>query len=318
MLKCQPSKIAVQLHQRDGIVETTSRLEAPRWLNTAEPKPIEFMQTEDYEYLYKLEEEFWWFAGMREVTASLLDPLLPACDRTILDDGCGTGGNLEWLARYAGNGSIAGMDLISTALAFCRQRGHVALARGSATELPFADESFDLVTSFDVLVQIPGEGADEQAMREMWRVLRPGGIAFVRCAAYSWMRSGHDEALDTQRRYELGELCEKMKRAEFEMVRATYANSLLFPVAAIRRLALKKLGLADSGSDVKPLPPHLKWLNRALTAALTWEAKRLRNPHVKFPFGLSTICLARKPVEFSAAQTAGQDSPSTSIGDGED
>ncbi|HMY76449.1 MAG TPA: class I SAM-dependent methyltransferase, partial [Blastocatellia bacterium] len=90
------------------------------------------MQTEDYQYLYELEERFWWFAGMREVTASLLNPLLPQRDRAILDAGCGTGGNLEWLARYAGNGRVAGIDLISTALDFCRQSGHKQLAQASA------------------------------------------------------------------------------------------------------------------------------------------------------------------------------------------
>ena len=257
------------------------------------------MRTKDYEDMYCLEEEFWWFAGMREITASLLDPLLPARapsdrDRTILDAGCGTGGNLEWLARYAGQGRVVGIDFDSTAMAFCRERGHRELARGSATVLPFADQSFDLVTSFDVLVQIPGEGTDELAMREMWRVLRPDGIAFVRCAAYAWMRSGHDEALETQRRYGLDELCEKMKMAGFEVLRATYANSLLFPVAAIRRLALKKLGLADGGSDVKPLPPSLQWLNRAMANALRAEALWLRNSQARLPFGLSAICVARK------------------------
>ena len=63
------------------------------------------MQTEDYEYLYQLEEKFWWFAGMREITAVLLDPFLRGeRDRVILDAGCGTGGNLEWLRpRRASN-----------------------------------------------------------------------------------------------------------------------------------------------------------------------------------------------------------------------
>jgi len=252
------------------------------------------MQTEDYQYLYELEENFWWFAGMREITASLLDPLLPECDRSILDAGCGTGGNLEWLARYAGKGRVTGIDLVSTAIEFCRARGHGQLAQASATHLPFADESFDLATSFDVLVQIPGEEADAQALREMRRVLKPGGIAFVRCAAFEWMRSGHDRALDTQRRYSLGELRERLKSAGFEILRESYANSLLFPIAAVRRLLLKRLGLADSGSDVKPLPEHLEWLNRALTQALIWEAKRLRNPRAKLSVGLSAICIARK------------------------
>jgi SAM-dependent methyltransferase len=253
------------------------------------------METEDYEYLYSLEENFWWFVGMREITAALLDPFLPPGPRMILDAGCGTGGNLEWLARYAGDGHIVGIDLISTAIQFCRKRTHERLAQASATDLPFADESFDLITSFDVIVQIPGRGADERAMREMFRSLKPGGVAFVRGAAYEWMRSGHDRALGTERRYGLHELREKLKRAGFEILRETYANSLLLPVAAIRRLLLKRLGLADRGSDVKPLPQNLQWINRVMTKALSWEAKRLRDPSARLPAGLSAICVARKP-----------------------
>ncbi len=254
------------------------------------------MQSEDYDYLYDLEERFWWFAGMREITSVLLDPYLPARDRMILDAGCGTGGNLEWLTRYAGNGRIVGIDLISTAIDFCRKRNHLNLAQASATDLPFADASFDLTTSFDVLAQIPGKDADERAMREMFRVLRPGGIAFVRSAAYEWMRSGHDEALGTQRRYRLPELRLKLQHSGFTILRETYANSLLLPVAATRRLLLKPLGLADGGSDVKPLPPGLQWLNLVLERALGGEARLLRNPRATLSAGLSAICVAEKPL----------------------
>lgn len=255
------------------------------------------MQDEDFAYLYALEESFWWFAGMREITSVLLAPVLQTGrDRHILDAGCGTGGMLSWLARFAGSGGqVAGIDVVPAALRFCRERGHTHLARASVTHLPFADATFDLVTSFDVLVQLPGENADTQAMREMYRVLRPGGVAFVRVAAYEWMRSGHDEALGTQRRFSLGELTGKMEGAGFNLLRATYANALLLPVAALRRLVMKRIGLADSGSDVKPLPPHLGWLNRALTGVLTSEARLLANPKTNLPAGLSAICIARKP-----------------------
>ena len=75
----------------------------------------------------------------------------------ILDVGCGTGGMLSWLSRYAKDGKVMGIDLVQTALAFCRERGHEDLGQASATQLPFADSVFDLVTSFDVLVQLPGK-----------------------------------------------------------------------------------------------------------------------------------------------------------------
>jgi SAM-dependent methyltransferase len=254
------------------------------------------MQAEDYAYLYALEEHFWWFVGMREITAILLDPICqPTRDRLILDAGCGTGGNLDWLARYARNGKVVGIDLTSEALKFCRERAHKHLAQASVIDLPFPDSLFDLITSLDVLVQLPGEKADERAMREMYRVLRPDGIAFVRVAAYEWMRSGHDEALGTQRRYHVGELLAGMQSAGFRILRTTYANTLLFPLAALRRLVLKRIGVADRGSDVKPLPPTLQWLNRALLEVLRSEGRLLKHPGVRLRAGLSVMCVAQKP-----------------------
>jgi SAM-dependent methyltransferase len=254
------------------------------------------MQTEDYEDLYALEERFWWFAGMREVTAALLDPFCPqGRDRAILDAGCGTGLNLEWLRRYAGRGRVCGIDVSADALRFCRARGHNSLARASVTALPFTDACFDLVTSFDVLVQLPGAGADREAAHEMYRVLRPGGIIFTRGAAYEWLLSGHDAALGTQQRYSLGGLQKLLARVGFRVLRATYANSLLLPVAALRRLLLKRIGLADQGSDVKPLAPGLQWLNGALQFVLQGEASWLRGARLNLPAGLSAICIAQKP-----------------------
>lgn len=253
------------------------------------------MQKEDYEDLYNLEEELWWFAGMREITAAILDSQpVSTKNKFVLDAGCGTGGMLSWLERYARGGHVVGIDLIKDALDFDRKRNHKNIAQASVTHLPFADSIFDLVTSFDVLVQLPGKRADEIAIREMFRVLRPGGIAFVRVAAYHWMRSGHDKALGSTRRYTVDELSEKMKSAGFQIQRVTYANSFLLPIAIIRRLLLKRIKFVDDGSDVKPLPVKIQFLNKTFINILKKEAEILRNPKARLPAGLSAICLAVK------------------------
>lgn len=255
------------------------------------------MQPEDYDYLYDLEDHFWWFAGMRTIAGALLDQYCGAnCDRRILDAGCGTGSNLLWLQRYAGEGKIFGIDISFQGLQRSRQRAPERLVQASATDLPFDDSSFDLVTSFDVLVQLPTPGSDVDAIREMYRVLRPGGLGFVRAAAFEWLRSGHDKALATHKRYRLSELSSRLERNGFVVLRTTYANSLLLPTAAFRRLVLKRVGLADSGSDVKPLPPWLKPLNTIMRLVLQVEAAWLRTMPLNLPAGVSAICVVRKPM----------------------
>jgi SAM-dependent methyltransferase len=262
------------------------------------------VRDEDFEHLAHLEDTFWWFVGMRDVQASLLDPVVEWARpflrsqgrRVILDLGCGTGGNLTWLRRYGPDATVGGLDVVEQALRFCRSGGDDAVVLASATDLPYTSESCDIATSFDVLVQLPEADGPERALAEMHRVLRPGGVAFVRCAAYKWMLSSHDKALHTHRRYSLGQLSRQAEHAGFEVARSTYANTLLFPVAAVRRLVLMRIGVASADSDVKPMPRGLRWTNRLLTAALRLEARALAQRRVRLPFGLSAIVVLRKPV----------------------
>ena len=250
------------------------------------------MKTQDYAYLYELEENFWWFVGMREISQRLLDRVCAkGTRRRALDAGCGTGAMLSWLSQYTGGGSVVGIDLSQTALEFCQARDQRELTQGSIAELPFADSTFDLVTSFDVFQHVLDKG-DVRAIAEIYRVLRPGGFAFVRVSAYEWLRSGHDEALAVQRRYTLGELSDEMRGAGFSIRRATYANTLLLPVAAIKRLALSRIGSRNAESEVKPWPKSLQWLNGLLSLPLKLEAEVLRK--MDLPFGVSAICIGEK------------------------
>ena len=252
------------------------------------------MRPEDYAYLYELEESFWWFAGMREITRALFDSILKGrSELRVLDAGCGTGGMLSWFQQYARPDDIFGIDFSQIALEFSHLRQRQQLTRGSIAELPFADETFDLVASFDVLQHV-NDADDACAITEFYRVLRPGGTAFVRVAAYNWLRSAHDDAIAVQRRYTLRELTELFRRAGFNIRRATYANTVLFPAAVCKRMIFTPAGRTNAESEVKPWPNALKWMNGIMTLPLKLEAHALR--HFDLPFGVSAMCLGEKPV----------------------
>ena len=103
------------------------------------------------------------------------------------------------------------------------------------------------------------------------------------------MRGAHDLAVGTHRRYTLTDLRRLLIARGFRITRATYANTLLFWLAAPHRLLSKWRG--SSESDVKPVP-HL--INTALGAALKLESRMLSR--ITFPFGLSVITVGQKVV----------------------
>lgn len=237
--------------------------------------------------MFELEERLWWYEGMRAVTVSLLGPRLEEKkNQRLLDLGCGTGYTLVWLRERFRFAEVYGVDLSPHAAAFWRARGLDKVALASADKLPFGENEFDLVTCFDVIYQLNDERASA-AVSEMHRVLRPGGLLFIREPAYQWMRGAHDIAVGTHRRYTLTDLRRLLRAHGFKLSRYTYANTLLFWAAAPHRLLSKLRGSTES--DVKPVP---RWLNNLLGAALQLEARMLGR--IRFPFGLSAIILAEK------------------------
>ena len=189
------------------------------------------MELAEYAVMAAVEREPWWYDGMREIAAAWLDAVAPtAC--VSLDAGCGTGGNLAYLLQDYG--PTFGLDLAAEAvtLGYNNAPGHIG--RGSVLDLPYRDASFDLVTSFEVLYHraVPDEVA---ALREVWRVLRPGGWVLLRMPSYAWLRSSHDDAVHTRRRYLAAEVRDLLVDADFQVERCSYINSLLFPLALLAR-----------------------------------------------------------------------------------
>src|SRR5579875_835964 len=250
------------------------------------------MEPDQYALMARVECTHWWYAGMRAVVAALLADVLPSRPH-ILDAGCGTGGTTLWLRRF---GPVVGVDLAAEASAFWARR-LLRAARASVDALPFPAASFDLVTSFDVLYH--RRVADEiSALRECWRVLRPGGLVLVRVPAYAWLLGAHDRAVQTRHRYTRGELVEALRCAGFEVLRATYANSALLPLAIAKRLGERWWGASQAEMAVPPAP-----INRALHAVLAAEARVLRR--WPLPAGLSVLALGRKPLAEHARGTGG-------------
>ena len=247
------------------------------------------MDAESFELLHRLEPAYWWFAGMRRITDAILHKELSGPGIRILDAGCGTGFNMHYYGSCSSR-MVFGLDVAEGAIHYIRNGTVTNFTQASVTAIPFRSETFDLVFSFEVVTQLRYELQDD-ALREMRRVLKPEGSLFIRVPAFKWLWSSHDQAICAFYRYTRRELEDKLRRLGYRIEWISYANTFLFPVALLRRM-LKRFGIAQ-GSDVRPFPHGMRWLNRVFRCMLESEATWFQHGH-RFPFGLSIVCHAKR------------------------
>lgn len=242
------------------------------------------MEPDEYARVAAVEDQHWWYRNTRALMADLLAPWL-AADQTILDAGCGPGGNGAWLRQH---GRVVAVDQAADALRFVRSgRPELAPVRADVEALPFADETFDVAVAITVVYSVPDDAA---AVAELARVLRPGGVTLVLEPAFSALRRAHDQTVHTRRRYRRAELAGVATRAGLRVERVTYAYSFLALPAAVLAAAdrLRPRAPGEAGSDVerRALDPVFAPLARL-------ERRRLR--HADVPFGTSALVVATRP-----------------------
>ena len=229
----------------------------------------------------------WYFRALHAHLERALHDQLGDSPAKLLDAGCGTGGLIGRLAPRHPHWCWVGLDASELACDFARRRlgASAEIVEGRAEALPFDDARFDAVVSADVLYHIDDDAA---ALRECVRVLRPGGALVINVPAYQWLWSYHDEAVHSKRRYSRSGLLAKLVTAGLAPVRATYWNTLPFPLVVVRR---KLLPAPADGSDVHLFPGPIETL---FNGAMALERAWLRTLGA-LPFGTSVFVVARKP-----------------------
>lgn len=234
-----------------------------------------------------VDERHWWYRGRRRIIRTELDRLPIPSGAQILDAGCGSGRTLQELVDY---GSVSGLELNPEAAQVARDRGLGEVQIGRLEQMPWEDDSFDLITCLDVLEHLPD---DRVALIELKRVSKPGGWLLATVPAYQALWSSHDTVNHHYRRYERATLRAAVAGTGWELQRLTSFNTLLFPPAAAVRLAQRRWK-RNGGSEDFDLQISPDWLNNALERPLRIEANWLSKGRT-LPAGLSLLALLHNP-----------------------
>lgn len=249
-----------------------------------------------YQRLHDIEEQHGWAQGLRDAMDALLQPALNGRRLRVLDIGCGTGYLMGYLQKYPLDGEVVGIDISSHALQFCRQRGANSLALASATEVPFPSGSYDLIICIDTIQHLTPAGADLAAVKEFARLLRPGGLLYLRTNSARGHRPLEGVDPNQYRRYRIPELKSMIAQAGLQTQRATYLNAIPGFWAMLKEYtqARRKVRPIGPGLSIQLYPPERAWMNRAIHGVLAFESWIIGKARLDLPFGHSIAVLARK------------------------
>ncbi len=239
---------------------------------------------------FKVEETHWWWIGRKNIIKSLLNAKRVRSKNIILDAGCGTGSNIIFFNQF---GTTYGIDISPIATKFCQIRGIKNVVTGDVSKLPYKNNFFDIVSCMDVLEHIENE---EKVIKEIFRVLKPGGELLLTVPALPFLFSKHDNAQGHFRRYNRKYLRKMLLLSGFEEERISYFNTLLsFPIIILRLLSkfesFSSLADFDAKMNYDIYKAHV--FNNLLTSIFSLEAKILKR--MDLPFGVSIVAFYKKP-----------------------
>ena len=252
---------------------------ASHWVRGACPKA---MEDNEYDRMAEVECDSWWFRARRRILNQAIGRMSLPPNPRIADIGCGTGGNLPMLSRH---GYVTGVEASPRAATLARDATGLAVLTASAEATGLPDEAFQLVTMFDVLEHLEDE---RPALREVTRILAPGGHFLFTVPAFMMLWSGHDEALHHHRRYRRSQLRKLIEDAGLSVDWLSYYNTSLFPPVAALRLARRVFGGGSRSADVGQGEGRLSETLEAIFASERHVIGRF-----SLPFGVSLIGVAR-------------------------
>lgn len=242
------------------------------------------MDSRVYFEMASQEDTHWWFVARRAILDRVLSGLKLPGDSTILDVGCGTGGNLSLLSRY---GRVHALEMNEAAREYSLRRGIGEVRQGRLPDdIPYPDSYFDLVVLLDTLEHVKPE---REALQSVANKLKPGGTLLITVPAFPILWGPHDVRHHHKRRYTQGRLRRLLPEAGLTLGYLTYFNTLLFPIILSVRL-LQKITGADSNRGLKTPPP---FINSILTRIFASERFAVGRWYV--PFGLSLLARVHKP-----------------------
>jgi len=238
---------------------------------------------------YKHELNHWWFQSRRKVLDIFLDKMIIDSKKSIIELGCGTGGNLKYL--FKDFNEITGVELdtysYKTAKLSCPNSEILKL---DINDLSSIKKKYQLVSILDVLyhesIKNPSLIIDQANKLNV-----NSGYILICEPAFKFLRGKHSKYVNEKRRFKKVELEKIVIESNYRIVFSSYWGMTIFPILYVKRRIIERYFLKEKTENKSDFTNN-SLLNWFFYYVMFLE-NRLIN-YLRLPFGSSILILAKK------------------------
>ncbi len=210
----------------------------------------------------------------------------------ILEVGCSSGFLLCQIAENLENAMAIGSDVVRGPLEkLASTCPHFPLFQFDLVRCPFPDSCVDAVVLLNVLEHIED---DDAALRQVYRILKPGGVAVIEAPAGPHLYDVYDKSLRHFRRYALSVLLRKVREANLQVVERSHLGFFLYP--GFQFVKHKNMQLLSEDLDTQRRSVEAS-IRKTMSSSLLRAVMRLElnlGRWISFPFGIRCLVTCAK------------------------
>ena len=245
------------------------------------------MNKDEYRLYSQVEDKHWWFRARREILKEIMLEISNKQNKSVLDVGCGVGGNLQML--YNSFNRADGIDNDPEAVRYARIRGDNMVKLLDASALLSIEKKYDVVSFLDVLYH--KKIVDYiQVLKDAKIILYDDGYILISDGAFDFLAGQHSKFVQGSRRFTKKQLISDLENLGYEIIVSKYWGFLMFFLLFIKRRIFERMPFYKvKSSDVKDVSI---FTNSIMYWCVSWE--RVIIKYFDLPVGSSILILARK------------------------
>jgi SAM-dependent methyltransferase len=170
----------------------------------------------------------------------------------------------------------------------------VPLLQFDMRSCPLPDRTVDAVVMLNVLEHID---RDADALREAWRILKPGGIAVIEVPAGPDLFDDYDRQLMHHRRYDMQTLAGRAREAGFEILRRSHLGFLVYPAFWAVKKKNRRFGTRTAEAGQRRVRSQIRYTRKLSLLGVAMQVELVLGKCVRFPAGIRCLVTGRKPAQ---------------------